>query len=329
MINSVLLVTDAWEPQVNGVVRTLNATNAEMRRRGMTVDVVQPDAYRGVCAPMLPGMKLALPPYRIGDLFDHDAVHIATEGPLGHAARKFVIKNGFAFTTAFHTNFADYLKSVARMPTRWTFEYLRRFHAPSSAVMVPTKTMGKRLEEVGFKNVVLWGRGVDTDLFYPPTPGSPKPKPFGPRPYWLNVGRLSKEKNLDAFLSLDLPGTKIVVGDGPERCRLERDYPDAKFLGLQQGQTLAETYRFADVFVFPSRFDTFGLVMAEAISCGLPVAAFPVTGPIDVVEDGVTGILSEDLRDACIRAHAMTPKYRPFSWEVATNQFIDNLVPAR
>jgi glycosyltransferase involved in cell wall biosynthesis len=324
MINRILIVTDAWEPQVNGVVRTLQNTIQHLRDRGMTVDVISPDQYFGINLRAVPGLRLAFPPYRMGRIADYDAVHIATEGPLGIAAKIHCDRRRYRYTTAYHTNFPNYLEVHARIPSRITYGFFRWFHAKSAATMVSTPTMRAELKRNGFANLQHWGRGV-SEIF---RPLATKTDVDGlPRPYWLSVGRVSREKNLDAFLALDLPGTKFVVGDGPDRARLEAAYPGVIFLGEKTGVDLVSRYANADVFVFPSRFDTFGLVMAEAISTGIPVAAFPVTGPVDVVKDGITGCLDEDLSIACTKALALGQVSDDFSWERATDQFYDNLVP--
>lgn len=322
----ITIVTDAWHPQVNGVVRTLSETAARLVELGYEVTTVTPDQFAGIPISALPGMKLAVPPYRIGRwLDDADMIHIATEGPLGLAARRHCQKMGWAYTTAFHTNFAAYIESNFRIPQRFGYRYLRWFHRDSKAVMVPTKSMIQTLTEQGFTNLALWGRGVDEKVFNRIPHGTGLDQ-SATRPFWLNVGRVSAEKNIEDFLKLDLPGTKFVVGTGPESTRLQMRYPDVQFLGQKSGGDLAACYRDADVFVFPSRFDTFGLVNIEAISCGTPVAAYPVTGPIDIVDEGINGALDEDLKAACMRALALPDSGQTFSWLNATRQFVDNLV---
>lgn len=323
------LVTDAWEPQVNGVVRTLMATLDEARRidPDFEVDVVEPGLFRGVRVKALAGLKLALPPFDLETRFkDITHLHIATEGPLGFAAKRLCDSRGWAYTTAFHTNFPDLLSRNYRIPEGISFPGLRWFHARSKAVLVPTPSMIRRLEARGFESLVQWGRGVDA-TFRAEGPLHPAFAEH-PRPHWLNVGRVSLEKNLDAFLALDLPGTKFVVGDGPDRERLERVFPQTVFLGQMKGETLATAYRAADVFVFPSRFDTFGLVNIEAIACGTPVAAFPVTGPIDIVTPQ-TGALDADLTSACWGALRLGRVAGTFSWRQPTEIFLKALVPLR
>jgi glycosyltransferase involved in cell wall biosynthesis len=275
---------------------------------------------------VLPGREVAR---RIRG-FDPEAIHIATEGPIGLAARAHCLAHSLAFTTAYHTCFPEYVRPRFGVPLAWTYAWMRRFHSRSSAVMVPTAEVRRLLEARGFRRIVDWSRGVDHDLF---APGERPPRDFR-RPVFLSVGRIAVEKNLPAFLGLALPGTKVVVGDGPQRAELQARYPDAVFLGAKTGRELASWYRRADVFVFPSRTDTFGLVMAEAIACGTPVAAYPVRGPVDVVAHGVSGILDEDLGSAAIAALALDRSRvhadaRRFSWERCTAQFLANLAPAR
>jgi glycosyltransferase involved in cell wall biosynthesis len=330
----ILLVTDAWKPQVNGVVVTLTNTVRWLERWGHEVDVISPEGFRTFPMPTYPEIPLAVMPGREVArrirLRDPDAIHIATEGPLGAAARAHCVREGLAFTTAYHTCFPEYVKPRFGVPLSWTYAWLRRFHAKSSAVLVATPAIRQLLEARGFGNIADWSRGVDTDLFRP-VPGRFREYP---RPVFLFVGRVAVEKNIGAFLDLDLPGTKVVVGDGPQRAALQARYPDAVFAGMKSGTELASYYQRADAFVFASRTDTFGLVMAEAMACGTPVAAYPVRGPIDVVKDREAGVLDEDLRSAALAALALDrDKVRRFgerySWEASTRQFLASLVPAR
>jgi len=328
-----LLVTDAWAPQVNGVVVTLANTIAWLERIGYDVHVLSPEGMRTVPMPTYPEIPLAVLPgravaRRLREL-QPDAIHIATEGPVGNAARDYCVANGLAFTTAYHTCFPEYVQSRLGIPLAWTYAWLRRFHRPSSAVLVGTGTIRRMLEQRGFSHVEDWSRGVDLELFHP------RPARFTeyPGPVFVFVGRVAVEKNLPAFLALDLPGTKLVVGDGPERARLQKRYPDAVFVGMKTGAELVACYQRADVFVFPSRTDTFGLVLLEAMACGTPVAAFPVRGPIDVVKEPRAGILDEDLREAAMTAlmldRAEVRGYAErYSWESSTRQFASHLVPA-
>jgi glycosyltransferase involved in cell wall biosynthesis len=328
----ILIASDAWTPQVNGVVVTLRNTIAVLESAGHVVETIGPDRFRSVPCPTYPEIRLALRPYprfaEMASTFAPDAIHIATEGPLGQAARTFCLRNGLSFTSAYHTRFPEYVHARVRLPLSISYAWLRRFHKPSKAVMVPTPALHEHLAGQGFGNLVRWTRGVDTRLF---SPGPGKSETWK-RPVFMYVGRVAVEKGLDAFLSLDLPGSKVVVGDGPERAALMRRYPSAVFTGAKFGEELAAHFRSADVFVFPSRTDTFGLVLLEAMACGTPCAAFPVTGPIDVIRQGVSGVLSDDLRSAAmagldldraaVRDHALE-----FSWERATAQFLNHLHP--
>jgi glycosyltransferase involved in cell wall biosynthesis len=330
----ILLVTDAWAPQVNGVVVTLRNTIQWLERWGHRVDVISPEGFRTIPMPTYPEIPLAIMPGRkVAErilTLKPDAIHIATEGPLGIAARACCLKNGISFTTAYHTCFPEYVKPRFGVPLAWTYAWLKRFHGPSSGLLVATPAIRALLESRGFENVLDWGRGVDLDLFQPARDRFSDLR----RPVFLFVGRVAVEKNLPAFLSLDLPGTKVVVGDGPQRKELERRFPDAVFAGPKSGVELASYYQRADVFVFPSRTDTFGLVLAEAMACGTPVAAFPVRGPIDVVKDAAGGVLDSDLGAAAMKAltldrDAVARVGAHFSWAHCTQQFLSSLVPAR
>lgn len=328
----IAIVTDAWTPQINGVVTTLLNTIDGLEKLGHTVSVIEPSQYKGFTIWLLKGLKLSMPPYRMDTrLADADAIHIATEGPLGYAAKRYCDKRRLPYTTAFHTNYSVYMEDHFGLPKSVGLSFLRWFHRYSASMMVPAQSLIDQLKTHGFTNTALWGRGVDPEIFYAGRASLTHycMSKFGPSPFWLSVGRVSKEKNLDAFLSLVLPGTKFVVGDGPERARLEATYPEAVFLGSKRSQDLADVYRAADVFVFPSRFDTYGLVIAESIACGTPVAAFPVTGPIDIVEDGVSGFLNEDLQQACMASLTIPNPVKMFSWDDATSQFCSNLVRCR
>lgn len=329
----ILIISDAWEPQVNGVVRTLRTTTNELRAMGKIVEVVGPERFKTIPMPSYPEIRLALFPARklarIIENFQPDALHIATEGPLGIAARAYAIRKGLKFTTAFHTRFAEYLEARTKIPARLTYMWLRRFHAAGSGVMVATQSLQEELSRRGFKNLYSWSRGVDLSLFHP-TPRQNWPLSG---PIFAYVGRVAVEKNLQAFLSLDLPGSKLVVGDGPQRKALEQAFPDAHFAGALHGAALAEAYAGADVFVFPSKTDTFGLVVLEALASGLPVAAYPVTGPKDILAASPhpVGVLSEDLRTACLEALKIDRTYcRPyaeqFSWQACAERFLNNLV---
>ncbi|MEY2776327.1 MAG: hypothetical protein RLY30_425 [Pseudomonadota bacterium] len=326
----VLIVTDAWAPQVNGVVRTLQATGAELERQGHAVRFLTPDGHSTIPCPTYPEIRLALfPRQRVKreiEAFDPDALHIATEGPLGWAARSVALETGRSFTTAYHTRFPEYVQARTGLPVSVSSAVLRHFHRPSKGVMVPSKTIIQELADRGFQNLRHWTRGVDTTLFRPIPVKRPE------RPVFLYVGRVAVEKNIEAFLRLALPGEKWVVGDGPQMAELQRKYPEVQWKGVRKGEPLAEAYNQASVFVFPSRTDTFGLVMAEAMACGTPVAAFPVAGPVDVVGPSA-GVLSENLEDASIRALSCSRDEvlawaAQYTWPEATRQFSSYLVPA-
>ncbi|MFC3123501.1 glycosyltransferase family 4 protein [Pseudoroseomonas globiformis] len=340
-----LIVSDAWLPQVNGVVRTLTQVVNLLREGGDTVEVIGPDRFRNMAMPGYAEIRLALAPKRrlvqLIDQFHPDAVHIATEGPLGWAARALCLKRGWRFTTSFHTRFPDYLHARTRVPRSWSWAVMRRFHAASAAVLVATPSLAAEMKQRGFANLTSWSRGVDTERFHPrtaPGPGTDHEDPFAglPRPVFLYAGRVAVEKNIAAFLELDLPGSKAVVGEGPQRAALQARYPTARYTGRLDNGHLAAAYAGADVFVFPSRTDTFGLVLLEALASGTPVAAFPVTGPIDVIAPAPekVGALDEDLRIACLgaleadraacRRHAET-----WSWAACAARFRDTLTPAR
>lgn len=329
----ILVATDAWHPQVNGVVRTLTMTAQAAALLGIEVGFLTPRSFRTVALPSYPGLRVAIPsPRRISRLIEAsrpDNIHIATEGPIGILARRYCLAHGLPFTTSFHTRFPEYASARLPIPESWVWSALRRFHRPSHAVMAATPALARELRNRGFHNVVLWPRGVDAVLF------RPRPVDLGlPRPVFLSVGRVAVEKNLEAFLALDLPGTKVVVGDGPARAELERAYPDAVFLGTMQGETLAKVYAAADVFVFPSRTDTFGLVLLEALASGVPVAALPVSGPLDVIGDAPVGVLNHDLRAACLKALTLSrDACRDFAlqqtWEISARAFIDNVTRLR
>jgi glycosyltransferase involved in cell wall biosynthesis len=327
----ILLATDAWFPQTNGVVRTLHAVTGELERMGHCVRVVSPADFRTIPCPTYPEIRLALAPgrklRRILDEHASEAIHIATEGPLGQAMRALCRRSNLPFTTSFHTRFPDYLHARFHIPHGITFAALRRFHAPAAGVMVAAPTLRRELESRGFTNVRTWSRGVDTMLFRPGSKAD-----LGPRPALLYVGRVAVEKNIEAFLETEAPGTKVVVGDGPLLPALKRKYPAARFVGALHGESLAEAYRSADVFVFPSRTDTFGLVMLEALASGLPVAAYPVPGPLDVVGGTEVGVLDEDLARAIPRALTISPELcrahaLAHSWEACARQFLGHLAP--
>jgi len=327
----VMIVTDAWAPQVNGVVRTLEMLGRELTLLGHDVRYVTPQGRITVPMPTYSEIRLALFSRRSLEReireYAPDAIHIATEGTLGMGARAICMRYAIPFTTSFHTRFPEYV--TARFPfikEEAVYRFLRWFHGPATAMMVATPALKRELTEHGFKNLRIWSRGVDTDLFRP-IPGAALPYPG---PIWLYVGRIAIEKNIEAFLKLDLPGTKVLVGDGPARAALSRTYPAARFLGPRSGEPLVEAYAASDVFVFPSKTDTFGLVMLEALACGTPVAAYPVQGPLDVIGDWAVGVLDEDLQLACEKAVMLSrDDARAFAvlrnWRSCTEQFLSNL----
>jgi glycosyltransferase involved in cell wall biosynthesis len=330
----IALVSDAWQPQVNGVVRTLTTTVGELRRAGHIVETITPDGFTTIACPSYPEIRLAIAAGRQVarrlEGFVPEAIHIATEGPLGWAARRWCVQRGLPFTTSFHTRFPDYLAVRTHLPVGLFWASLRRFHARAARVFVATATLEAELRDRGLARLHRWERGVDRALFHPDGPGLPELDGIA-GPLLLHVGRVAPEKNIEAFLAADLPGTKIVVGDGPALATLRTRYPAARFLGALHGERLAAAYRAADALVFPSRTDTFGLVMAEALASGTPVAAFPVAGPVDVVGPGA-GVLHDDLRVAVEGAlrldrGAVAAFGQRFDWTRCTAQFVGGLTP--
>ena len=326
----ILIATDAWHPQVNGVVRTLTSLARSASALDADISFLTPDGFPSMALPTYPGLRIALPNRReIARRIEAaapDAIHIATEGPVGWAARAYCRRRNLAFTTSYTTRFPEYVEVRTRLPASVGYAVLRRFHAASSMVMVATDSLRQELGARGFRKLGFWTRGVDTELFNPSNPVTLDL----PRPIFMAMGRVAVEKNLEAFLSLDLPGTKVIVGDGPQRAQLAQKYPNTVFLGEKKGADLTAHLAAADVFVFPSLTDTFGVVQLEALACGTPVAAFPVTGPKDVIADHPIGALDTDLRSACLRALTMSREVcRNFalerSWENSARQFIGNL----
>lgn len=323
----VLIATDAWTPQVNGVVRTLQSVSSCARKMGHSVDLVTPEGFASVPIPTYPGLRIALPNLREiarrVEAAAPDAVHIATEGPIGIAVRRYCMKHDIAFNTSFTTKFPEYISARAPIPEEWSYAVLRRFHGTAVTTTVSTPSLMAELRGRGFRNLGYWTRGVDTELFRPE-----RAIDLGlPRPIFASLGRVAVEKNLEAFLSLDLPGSKIVIGHGPQEAELKARYPDVKFLGMLSGENLAAHLAAADVFVFPSKTDTFGLVQLEALASGLPVAAYPVTGPKDVLGDAPVGALNDDLHRACLDALEISrDACRTFalahSWESSARQFL-------
>ncbi|HSD75043.1 MAG TPA: glycosyltransferase family 1 protein [Steroidobacteraceae bacterium] len=328
----IALVTDAWRPQTNGVVTTLTRTLESLERLGHSTRAIAPVEFRTVPCPTYPEIRLALFPgrglARTLAAFAPEALHIATEGPLGQTARAWCLREGMPFTTSYHTQFPQYIRARIPIPVSWSYAFLRRFHSAAERVMVATPRVQRDLEQRGFRNLALWTRGVDVELFRP----HERDYLPGQRPIMLYAGRVAVEKNLEAYLSLALPGTKYVVGGGPALEALKARYPQVIFTGYKYGEELARHFGGADVFVFPSRTDTFGLVLLEAMACGVPVAAYPVAGPIDVVQGGVSGCLHEDLAAAVVGALELDRddcrRYAlGFTWERATREFESNLAP--
>ena len=335
----IMIVTDAWAPQMNGVVRTLAMTTNALRRNGHEVEIIAPsDGYWTMPLPTYPDIRLA--PFAKSDVekrmvkFGPEAVHIATEGPLGQAARSLCLKWKMPFTTSYHTKFPEYIKArFPFFPMRWSYNFVRGFHNSGGRTMVTTPSMVEFLKERGFTNLAPWARGVDTSVFHPDKRFAPEDvyKDL-PRPIFVNVGRVAVEKNIETFLELDLPGSKVVVGDGPQLEQLQKTYPNVHFLGAKFEDELARYFADADVFVFPSKTDTFGLVIIEAMATGTPVAAYPVTGPIDIIPESKAGIVDEDLRAACLACLALKREdaishAQNYSWDNVSQTFFDYLTP--
>jgi glycosyltransferase involved in cell wall biosynthesis len=330
----IAIPTDAWPPHMCGISHTLVRITDMLKERGHEVLVLYPEMFGNVPCPTYTEIKLAVLPGRAVakklDEFAPDAVHIPVEGPIGYAARSWCLKRGYPFTTSFTTKFPEYIRKRTGLPEGPMYTMYRKFHGKAARTMVATPSLKAELEGIGFKNLVFWGRGVDADLF------RPRDKSFLdlPRPIAVYMGRVAVEKNIEAFLDLDLPGSKLVVGDGPAMDKLMKKYPNAVFVGRKSGEELAKHLAASDVFVFPSLTDTFGIVMIEAMACGLPVAAYPTVGPKDLVVDGVTGKLSDDLKTAVEGALKMDPAAcrehaLHYTWERSLEQFLDNLEPIR
>ncbi|MEO1198208.1 MAG: glycosyltransferase family 1 protein [Pseudomonadota bacterium] len=325
----ILLATDAWQPQVNGVVRTIERLVADAATLGADIYVLGPDRFYTVPLPTYSEIRLAMTlPGTVARLVEEsgaDYIHIATEGPIGMMVRRYCMRTNRPFTTSYHTRFPEYVAARIPVPVELTYGWLRRFHNAGRAIMVTTDSLAEELRQRGFDNPVRWPRGVDSDLF------RPQPSILDlPKPIFMYVGRVAVEKNLDAFLSLDLPGSKVIVGDGPQRIELSQKFPDAHFLGTKLGEDLAAHYASADVFVFPSRTDTLGLVVLEALAAGVPIAAYPVTGPKDIIGSARVGVLSEDLREASLKALDISPDLcrehaLKFSWLECARIFLENV----
>jgi glycosyltransferase involved in cell wall biosynthesis len=334
-----LIATDAWHPQVNGVVRSLENMAAAGAAYGFDPVFLTHQDFASVPLPGYPEIRLAYATKRhVARLWDDlrpTHVHISTEGTVGYATRRYCLAHARPFTTSYHTRFPEYLSARAPVPEAWSYAWLRRFHGAANGTMVSTPSLERDLDARGFTNLMRWTRGVDTQLFRPCAPSAPEPVEFAglPRPIFLSVGRLAVEKNLAAFLRLDLPGTKVIVGDGPDRGRLAGIAPEARFLGTRTGAALAALYAAADVFVFPSLTDTFGIVLLEALACGVPVAAYPVTGPLDVIGRTGAGVLDHDLRSAALAALAISRERcrreaLRYTWAESARQFYDNIARA-
>ncbi|RJP29949.1 MAG: glycosyltransferase family 1 protein [Candidatus Omnitrophota bacterium] len=328
----IAIVTDAWHPQTNGVVTTLSKTVEGLRKKGHTVEIIHPGLFRTVPCPTYPDIRLALFPFRnvarLLDAYAPNAIHLPTEGPLGFTGRHYCEKRKIPFTTTFTTKWPDYIQVRFGISVHLTYKLIRWFHRPATRTMVATPSLKRDLEEKGLKNLVFWGRGVDSDLFKPRS----KDAIDAFRPIGMYMGRVAVEKNIEAFLNVKAPGTKVVIGDGPAMQSLREKYPAVRFLGKKTGEDLAIHLAAADVFVFPSLTDTFGIVMIEAMACGLPIAAYPVAGPNDVVIHGETGWLDKDLNIAFEKALEMSPERcrqhaLQFSWEKSIDQFEANLAP--
>ena len=328
-LRRLLIATDAWHPQVNGVVRTLTSLARSLQGRGVAVEFLNPEGFFSLPVPTYPGLRWALPsPREVARRIEAaapNAIHIATEGPIGQLVRRYCVRRGLPFTTSYTTRFPEYIRARFPIPEQWTYAGLRRFHSAATVTMVSTRSLMRELAGRGFTNLGLWTRGVDIELFRPDR----AIEIDLPRPRFVSVGRIAVEKNLEAFLSLDLPGTKIVIGHGPQEAELRQRFPDAKFLGEMEGTRLAAHIAAADVFVFPSKTDTFGIVQLEALASGVPVAAYPVTGPKDVINGAPVGVLSENLREACLGAlHVSREACRAFAlentWENSAGQFIEH-----
>jgi glycosyltransferase involved in cell wall biosynthesis len=322
------IVTDAWEPQVNGVVTTIRNTRRQLEIMGQEVCLVTPEGFRTMPCPGYREIRLPVKPYkrlaRTLDNWQPDAIHIATEGPLGHAARRWCQRNKFPFATSYHSRFPEYIRLRAPIPKRWSYAYLKNFHAPAQTTLVRTQTQKRLMQEHGFEHLAIWPGAVDTDLFRPRGKSA-----LGlPRPVSMYMGRVAIEKGLESFLDLNLPGSQVIIGGGPGLEKLKAAYPGSHFLGPKFGEELAGLLSAADVFVFPSKTDTLGLVMLEAMACGVPVAAFPVPGPLDVVVEGSTGVLGEDLEAAIFCALALDGEAciehaRNHSWYRSVRRFLD------
>jgi glycosyltransferase involved in cell wall biosynthesis len=328
----IAIITDAWHPQINGVVTTLTNTSKELEKLGHTVKIFDPSLFKAIPCPGYPHFRLAFlcgPKLRpIIETFKPDAIHIATEGPVGYAARRYCRHKKYRYTTSLHSRYPEYLNMRVGFPLLISHTYLRWFHSKSARIMVATESLQRELSNKGYKNLVRWSLGVDTELFHPSDKSFIQDK----RPISMYTGRVAIEKNVEAFLRLDLPGTKYVIGDGPQREAFINQHPNVRFVGYKQGQELARYMATADVFVFPSKTDTFGLVLLESLACGVPVAAYPVTGPNDVIKEPIVGTLDNNLQAAALKSLSLNAddcrQYAlKYSWQHSARQFVENLVP--
>lgn len=333
----ITIVTDAWYPQVNGVVRSIENTNRELTRMGVEVFMVTPKDFANIPCPTYPEIRLSVTTFaQVAGVIEKTlptAVHIATEGPLGLIARRWCLKNNMPFSTSYHTRFPEYVAARFPIPIRWMQAFVRWFHNAGNGCMVATASLERELSKIGIHNLLRWSRGIDQTAFHPM---NLEERPFDlPRPIFMTVGRVAVEKNLPAFLDLDLPGSKVVIGDGPALAELRKRYPDVLFTGMKTGEELARAYAQADVFVFPSKTDTFGNTILEALASGVPVAAYPVMGPVDIIAEGSgAGALDEDLKAACLRALGCRREdasrlARSYTWEAASKQFLGNVLKAQ
>ena len=334
LVKHLLLVTDAWKPQINGVVRTLGHTINQLEKRDIKVTVLHPGLFKTIPLPTYGEIRIALFParglHRMMREVNANAIHIATEGPLGWAARRYCLRYGLPFTTSYHTQFPEYVNLRTRIPLAVGYAVVRRFHSPASNTFVATQSMQDRLQDRGFHHLHRWGRGVDVELFMP---AAGKGRIFSvPRPVAVYLGRVAIEKNIRAFLDMSFAGSKVVIGDGPDLSQLRKEYPAVNFTGYRTGKALAEHIADADVMVFPSKTDTFGIVMLESMACGIPVAAYPVTGPVDVIQNGNNGYVDDDLHTAVEEALKVDPEScrrfaEQYSWENSAAQFLGGLAP--
>jgi glycosyltransferase involved in cell wall biosynthesis len=330
----IAIVTDAWYPQVNGVVRTLNKTITLLREWGHEILCINPQEFRSVPMPTYPDIPLVLFPYRklkrMLDEFQPDAIHLSTEGPLGWAGRRYCLRNNFPYTSTYHTRFPEYVRLRAPIPLSLSYAFVRNFHNKAVLTMVATSSMKKTLEDHGFRNLKYWTRGVDIDHFVP----REESVMDLPRPIAIYLGRVAVEKNIEDFLNIDMEGSKVVIGDGPALEELKQKYPEAHFLGYRENGDLARHLASADVMVFPSKTDTFGLVMLEAMACGVPVATYPVEGPLDVIKKGQNGWMDDDLEIAVENALEVSREdcrkfAEGYSWDACTQQFLSLIQPNR